>query len=350
MPREIFFSGFVVSLLFIVSLGIGCATAAVRADLFDPLTDAVGAAPSPLNGAGRGILELLRLQDNSVKQASFGTSGSPSGNSFYVAYDSEQNTVYVPTVGGKTYVIDRLAREILYSFTSIKGGRVARLTPEKSILLVLSNKQLAGYYTLTGERAFQVAVGGNAMVVNPDGCCVYVGGNMDDHITEVQLPAGKISRTYPVAGSSDLAWADGKVFSADMKTGIMSVLNPDTGKVTRIKTPEVDPHFSYHSIGAAHAGFMQICTLPDKHEVYAAGFSGHILKFSSIKDTYLGEVAVNTNSKGPHKLSGLVLLENGNLALTTIENLQETVEVDMQTGKLVHIFPKVASNRWVIAR
>ena len=349
MRKTVYWSGFLLSVLFIANQGMGYAAADFQPDQLQPLTAAIGAIPAPPNGAGRGILEVVQLRNDKVKQVAFGKSGSSSGNSFYVAYDSEQNTVYIPTVAGITYVVDRVAGKIINHFPTIKGGRVARLTSQKSILLVLSGHQLAGYYTMTGKQVFTTPVGGNAMVVNPNGDYVYVGGNMDKQITEVQLPTGKISRTFPVAGSGDLAWADGKIFSADMKTGIMSVLDPNTGKVTKITTAEVDPNFSYHSIGSANAGFMQIVALPDKHEVYAAGFSGHILKFSSSNDSYLGEVAVKANSKGPNKLSGLTLLENGRLALTTVENLGETVEVNMQSGKIIHTFPKVASNRWVIA-
>jgi hypothetical protein len=335
--------------LFFASQSIGYAAVEFQPEKLQPLTAALGATPAPPKGNGRGILEVVQLYNNAVKQATFGKPGSPSGNSFYVAYNNEQNTVYIPTAAGQTYVVDRIANKTINHFATIKGGRVARLTPDKSILLVLSGKQLAGYYTLTSKQVFKTPIGGNAMVIDPNGSYVYVGGNMDKQITEVQLPTGKISHTFHVAGSGDLAWADSKIFSADMKTGIMSVLNPTTGKVARIKTPEMDPNFSYHAIGAAHAGFMQIAAVPDKHEVYAAGFSGHILKFSSIDGSYLGEVSVKANSKGPDKLSGLAVLENGNVALTTVENLRETVEVNMQTGKIVHTFPEVASNRWVIA-
>ncbi|MGD8569069.1 MAG: hypothetical protein PVJ39_13355 [Gammaproteobacteria bacterium] len=342
-------SGLYVLLSLIAGQSIFCTAADARVE-FEPLTAAVGAFPAPPAGDGRGMLELLQLHDKTAGEASFGKPGTLSGNSFYVAYDNEQSTVYVPTLAGKTYVVDRFTQETVNSFSTIEGGRVARLTPEKDMVLVLSGKQLAGYRTHTGEQIFKTAVGGNAMVIDPSGTDVYVGGNMNKHITEISLPAGKIVHTYPIAGSGDLAWIDKKIFSANMKTGVMSVLNTESGKITRIKTPEKDPHFSYHDIGAAKAGFMQIVAVPDRHLVYAAGFSGHILKFSSSKNTYLGEVAVKVNSKGPNKLSGLVLLKNGRVALTTIENLHETVEVDMESARIIRTFPQVASNRWVVAQ
>jgi outer membrane protein assembly factor BamB len=314
-----------------------------------PLTTVIGAFPAPPMGGGRGIVELLQLHNSRVKHTSFGKPGSPSGNSFYVAFDKAQNAIYIPTVAGRTYVVDKATKKTVNSFKTIKSGRVARLTPDENTLLVLSAKQLAAYNTHNGKQVFMLPVGGNAMALNPDGSSVYVGGNMDKQISEVQLPAGRIARTFPVAGSGDIAWADGKLFSANMKTGVMSVLNPNTGKITRIKTPEVDPLFNYHSIASAKAGFMQLAVAAHKHEVYAAGFSGHILKFSSTKDTYLGEVPVKVKPAVHDKLSGLAVLADGKLAVTTVENLKETVEVNMQSGKIIHVFPKVASNRWIIA-
>lgn len=327
---------------------LGYAAISEQTPQLAPLATVIGAFPAPPMGGGRGIVELLQLHNRNVEHTSFGKPGSPSGNSFYVAFNNDDNTIYIPTAAGRTYVVDKTTKKTVNSFKTIESGRVARLTPDENTLLVLSAKQLAAYNARNGKQVFKLPVGGNAMAVNPDGSSVYVGGNMDKRISEVQLPAGRIARTFAVAGSGDLAWADGKLFSANMQTGIMSVLNPNTGKVTRIKTPEVDPHFNYHSIGSAKAGFMQLAVAADKHEVYAAGFSGHILKFSSTKDTYLGEVPVKVNPMGNDKLSGLAVLADGKLALATVENLKETVEVNMQSGKIIHVFPKVASNRWIV--
>lgn len=307
----------------------------------------VGAAASPPAGPGPGVLVDWPVGAPKARDGHFGRPNTPSGNSFFLAFDGAQGTLYVPTVAGKTYVLSARDLEPIGQFSSLPGGRVARIVPGRRMVLILSAKELAAYSTGAREKLFELGVGGNALVVSPDGRRAFIGGNMDSTITEVSLPSGKVVRTFPIARSGDLAWADGKIFSADIKSGVMSVLDPRTGRITRIATPEVDPDFSYPHLAQARAGFMQVAVSPDQRTVYVAGFSGHILSFSTDKPAYLGEVAVSADPAGPNKLSGLAVLDNGREALATVENLHEAVVVKLSDGKILHVLKGAASNRWV---
>jgi len=313
----------------------------------------VGAFPSHPKGAGPGKINMLNLPGDSVHVANFGKAGTPAGNSFYVAVDFRKHRVYVPSVAGQTYVLDLATGKPLSHFKSIKGGRVARLSPDHSTVFVLSGKALAAYSTSDSTLRYQIPVGGNAMAFSENGKQLYVGGNMDNTITDIDATSGDIKRHINIGHSGDIVWANGKLFSADMRNGVMSVYNSQTGDIHRLKTDEADPHFSYKKIPAAKAGFMQLAVSADQMTVYAAGFSGHILRFSTDKPAYLGEINVSIGKKGPDKLSGLAVLLNSDesaKAITTIENRHESVIVDLDNGHVLKRLPKVASNRWVQVR
>jgi hypothetical protein len=102
-------------------------------------------------------------------------------------------------------------------------------------VLVEPGSELAAYHARPPyQRVFLDRAGGSALVVSPDGGDAFVGGNADRVITEVALPNGAVVRTFPVRRSGDMVWARGQVFSADIASGIMSTLNPRTGRVVRI--------------------------------------------------------------------------------------------------------------------
>lgn len=315
-----------------------------------PGTTVVGAFPAPAMGAGPGTLASLSLHPANTRVGDYGQPNTPTGNSFYVGYSAATRSIFVPTYGGTTYILDSVTLQTTGEFPSIPGGRIAHVVPNRNLLLVLAGNSLAGYTLATHRKLFEnSSVGGNAIVTSPNGQIAYVGGNMDSSITAVNVRTGKILNTYPVPQIGDMVWADGQIFAADIKTGVMTALNPKTDHIVTIPTPEVDPQFSYSDIPAATAGFMQLAVGPHHHTVYAAGFSGHILKFSASKDKYLGEVSVNANTgSGGNKLSGLTVLPGGNRALVTVENLAETVVLNLSSGSILKTFPHFASNRWVV--
>ncbi|MEJ2398224.1 MAG: hypothetical protein P8Z67_08245 [Gammaproteobacteria bacterium] len=280
----------------------------------------VGAFPAPPKGVGPGKLMVLPLRhEHHPYVVKFGRAGTMSGNSFYVA--STKNRAYVPSIAGYTDVMDIATGKRIDRFHTLKGGRVAALSKNHKTLFVLSAKRLAAYSAKDGAKRYEIAFGGNAMALNRDGSRLFVGGNMN-----------------------------GYIFSADMKSGVMTAYNPLTEKTYTMATPETDPHFSYHKIPQANAGFMQLAVSPDQKYVYAAGFSGHILRFSTSKPAYLGEVAVDANRSGPNKLSGLTVLDHGKRAISTVENRHESVEVDLSNGRIIKRLKDVASNRWIHAR
>lgn len=307
----------------------------------------IGAFPSHPKGPGPGKLAVVPVHEGATSVYTFGHAGTPSGNSFYIAEAGKH--VFVSNVAGTTDVITIDSGKQVKQFHSISGGRVAAVSPDRKLVFVLSGKKLAAYATSDGAKRFEVAFGGNAMVFNVDGSRVYVGGNMDKTIAEIDASTGQILRHIAVGHSGDLAWAHGLVFSANMQSGVMSAFNPTTGKIYNMTTPEVDSKFSYHKIPAATAGFMQLAVSPDQKYVYAAGFSGHILRFSTQEPAYLDQVSVSVGKTGANKLSGLALLPDGLQAITTVENRHESVIVDLSNGHIVKHLPGVASNRWILA-
>lgn len=308
----------------------------------------VGAQPAPPKGAGPGELAVWETGSGHARQVQFGAAGSPSGNSFYAGYDAENGLLYVPTVAGHTYIFDTRSFEKVGEFDSIPGGRIARVSPHNHLLLVISPSETAAYTTgQTPRLRFTVKAGGNAVAFEPNGKRAFLGGNRAQQVTAIDTRSGKVVGSYPVARSGDLLWAEGKLYSADMKTGVMSVIDPDSGAVTPIKTDEVDPDFSYAHIGKASAGFMQMDYAPGDHRVYVAGFSGHILAFSTREPKMIGRIPVKAKPNGPNKLSGLAVFDDGQQALVTVENLGSAVVVSLSDGRILRRLEKVASNRWV---
>lgn len=307
----------------------------------------VGAFPAPPAGAGPGVIALWSPVGSTTIR--YAPANTLAGNSFYVGVDPARSEVFVPTLAGRTDVVSLRTGKAVTSFPSLPGGRVARYDRHQHLLLVLSGKALAAYQPRPPfHQVFRIAFGGNAIALSPEGRRAFVGGNMDRVVEEIGLPSGTVERTFPVRRSGDLVFARGQVFSADIETGVMTAIHVRSGRVVKMATPEVDPNFSYSNIPAATAGFMQVATSPNRHWVYAVGFSGHILKFSAVHDRYVGEVAVNLPGTAPRKLSGLAVLWGGNEAVITVENRKETVVVDLATGNVLHTVAGIASNRWVL--
>lgn len=265
-----------------------------------------------------------------------------------MAADQATHSVFVPTEAGVTEVVSERSWHVVGSFGSPVGSRVARITADGRLLVVESAAQTAAYETTAPyQQVFTDSTGGNALVITPNGKEAFVGGNADPVVTELALPSGRVVRTFAVRRSGDMVWAGGQVFSADIASGVMSVIHPESGRVVRIATPEVDPNFSYSDIGGATAGFMQLAVGPGQRRLYAAGFSGHILAFSVRRDTYLGEVKVAADPTTANQLSGLVVLPGGRLAAVTVENLARSVVVSLRTGQILSSQVALVSNRWV---
>lgn len=311
------------------------------------LPTAIGAFPAPPMGVGPGKLTVLPLRHGHKPYiVSFGRSGTLSGNSFYIA--ESNGLAYVPSMAGYTDVINIHTRKQVQKFKTLKDGRVAAISGNNNLLFVLSGKRLAAYTATDGAKRYVLDFGGNAMVFNNDQSRLFVGGNMDKSITEINTKTGLVVRKIAIGHSGDLAWANGKVFSANMKTGVMSAYDPMTNQIYTMNTPETDPNFSYHDIPMAKAGFMQLSVSPNQKYVYAAGFSGHILRFSTSTPAYLGEIKVNADKTGANNLSGLALLDHGKQAITTVENRHESVVLNLHNGHIIERLPDIASNRWVV--
>ena len=309
-------------------------------------TVVLGTAPNAPTGPGPGNIFVVNFQAMTAQSGSFAKAGTPEGNSFFAGYDPATQTIFIPSPAGRLVMLSSKDLAPTGSFAVIRGARLARVLPHRNVLIVLSAQAVAAYKLDTHRAVFTLAIGGNALAVDHREARLYVGGNMDRTITAIDLSSGRIVTSYPVAHSGDLVLANDRLFSADIKTGVMSVVDLRTGHISRLKTPEVDPHFSYQAIASANAGFMQLAKSTRGRFVYAAGFSGHILKFSTKTPRYLGEIPVSAGN-GANKLSGLAVVDHGTEAVVTIENRDATALVRLATGKILRIFQGVPSNRWI---
>ncbi|HKK13047.1 MAG TPA: hypothetical protein VKA14_00110 [Gammaproteobacteria bacterium] len=296
-------------------------------------------------GPGPGRLEAWHVGAAHARQGHFGHPGTLSGNSFRAAYNARRRVLYVPTLAGRTYEIDPHTLGVRGSFRTLAGGRIARVTPDGRLLLVLSAHALAGYATGSHHRLFKIHTGGHALAIGPDGDHAYVGGIHDAQVIRIALPSGRAQVRYPIAHVAAMALAGHKLFCANMKTGVVTALNIRTGERVSIQTPEVDPDFSYRHIAKARAGLMQMAVGPEGRHVYAAGFSGHILVFSVPASRFDRQVSVSDGR--PDKLSGLAVVDHGRRAVVTDEKTKTTLLVNLHNGRVLRTLPGVASNRWI---
>lgn len=306
----------------------------------------LGTAPNPPMGPGPGEIFMVNPAAMTARSASFAKAGTPEGNSFFAGYNPATGTIFVPSPAGRIIMLGGKGLRPAGSFPVIRGARLAKVLPRRKLLIVLSAHAVAAYKLDSHKPAFTLPVGGNALAVAHRNGRLYVGGNADRTITVIDLASGQIVASYPVARSGDLLLAHGHLFSADISSGVMSAVDLRDGHIARVKTAEVDPHFSYQAIPAAKAGFMQLARSPRGRFVYAAGFSGHVLKFSATKPRYLGEVPVKAGV-GANKLSGLAVVDHGREAVVTIENRDATALIRLPTGNILHLFRGVASSRWI---
>lgn len=308
----------------------------------------VGPRPAPAQGNGPGQLAVWVTGSDRVETVAFGEPGTPAGNSFQPGLNTLHQRLYVPTAGGRTVIFDAADLSMVGSMNSIADGRVAAVSPDGNVLVVVSDDRTAAYATSNRERLWQVQGGGNAVAFDEDSRQVYVGGNRSDTIQRISVTTGEPNGHYAVARSGDLVRIHDQLYSADMKTGVVSVVDLSRAEITAIETPEVDPQFDYERVGSATAGLMQLAADPQGHRVYAAGFSGNILVFDSDAARYLGSIAVDAGPPGgPDKLSGLALFDDGRKALVTVENLGLAVVVDLETQQIVRTLPGADSNRWL---
>ncbi|AOU97971.1 hypothetical protein BI364_08335 [Acidihalobacter yilgarnensis] len=308
----------------------------------------MGAFSSPPKGPGAGKLVAWKVGTNQTCTIAFGKPHTLSGNSFYIAYDEATQQLFVPSLAGQIFIFNARTFFKVGRLVSPQGSRVARVSPNDKVLFVLSLTKTAAYALPSHRLLYEREFGGNAIAFDPNGRFAYIGGNMNRSLIEIETENGKVVHVYPISHSGDIAYADGKIFSANMRTGIMSVLYTHSGKIVNIPTPEVDPHFSYRHIPQATAGFMQLAVDPARHRLYAAGFSGHILKFSTSQPAYLGRIKVAaTSNGGSNKLSGISVLDGGGEALVTVENIKTAVVVNLSNGHFIRRLPGIASNRWL---
>lgn len=303
----------------------------------------VGAAASPPMGKGDGRLLVYTPQTD----ASVSIPLASGSNAFRIAV--WKDIAYVPTLQGVTYVVDLRTHRLLSRVTTTAHARIANVTADGKLLLITGPTSVTAYSLPDFKVVWSVEQGGNALAIGHQHA--YLAGNTRKDTVVIDLKTGHVQGTIPVGRIEDAAYDrhGHTLWLADWYNGDMTVVNTTADKVEKvIHTTEGDPQLNPKNMMMTTAGFMQLAVGPDGSHVYAAGFSGHILVFSAVTDTWVKSIPVGTAGMG--KLSGLAIDPSGLYAYTTVENKKETDMVSLRSGKVVHVLHGLSSNRWLIAR
>lgn len=303
----------------------------MRADLL------IGAAASPAMGTGNGNVWFYDVSSGKQNKISLSTGA----NAFKMALD--RDLAYIPTLQGKTYIINIRNQQVVGQFASIVGARIANLARAENLLILTGSHGVDAYSLSTHQLIWSVNAPGNALAVV--GNEAYLSSNMTATTTRIDLTTGQILGTLPIGHIEDSVYDTNQhtLWLANWYTGTMTVVDTQTQAISAvIQTPEGDPTLTMSNIMASPAAFMQLAVGPTGQHVYAAGFSGHILVFSATKNNLSHEITVHG------KLSGLAMSTTGNVAYTTVESAKETDAISLATGKVLWTQKGMLSNRWAV--
>ena len=298
----------------------------------------VGAAGSPPMGAGNGeffVEEVGKPKEFTVPLAS-------GANAFRAAIDGSK--AYVPTLSGKTYVVSLNTHQVVSTFSSPTGARIANLDKADHQLIITGGKSVTAYSLPSFKQTWQLSQGGNAMaVVNGVG---YLSGNMAKTTQIIDLKTGKVKGSLGVGHVEDSVYdpQEHTLWLADWTNGDMTVVDVRTNKVIATLHNQEGGGFTMSNMMGSSGGFMQLAVGPNGKHVYAASFSGNIMVYNAVNHTFEKDIPAGSGAK----LSGIAIDPSGKYAYTTVENRGETVAVSLATGKIASTYPGLASNRWFV--
>ena len=318
-------------------------TAATGSEINGPISPGevlVGAAASPPTGAGNGelFLEQIRTQ-NSVK-----VSLEKGANALQVAISG--NNVYVPTLQGKTYVVNLPSHKVVSTFPTPEGARIADISKTNHLLIITGSNSVTAYSLPSLKKDFQLNVGGNALAIA--GNQAYLSSNSLQQTRIINLKSGKITGTVPVGNIEDSVYDphNHTLWLANWSNGDMTVLNTRDNKVVKVIYNKEGGGFNMMQMLNSPGGFMQLAVGPHGKHVYAASFSGNIMVYNTNQDVFEKNIPTVSNAK----LSGIAINPSGTYVYTTVENMHETVAVSLTTDKVVSTYPGLMANRWLVAR
>ncbi|MCZ8511457.1 hypothetical protein O9H85_03195 [Paenibacillus filicis] len=301
----------------------------------------IGAAASPPMGDGNGNLLIYQLS----KQEKTSIPLETGSNAFRIGiYD---NKAYVPTLQGKTYVIDLKTNKTIQTIQTEQGARIADISEQEKILLITGPKNVVAYSLPDLQVKWKLDQGGNTLAITDN--VAYLSGNNRKDTLVINLADGSIKNKIEAGRVEDSIY-DKQLHSlwlADWFTGNMTVVDTTNNKVvTVIKTSEGDPNISPQTMNSVKSAFMQLAVDPNGKHVYAAGFSGNIQVFDANDNKFLESIPIASDGR----LSGLTISPTGDYAYTTIENKKETAIVSLSTKKITQTISDLAANRWFMTK
>lgn len=298
----------------------------------------IGAAASPPAGPGNGALSITRIGRDETWTVPL----AKNANAFQAAVG--HGLVYVPTLGGKTYVVSIPGHKVVSSFASPADVRVASLA-DANRLLILTGATSVTAYSLPSERKVwqRSGLGGNTLAVA--GRYGYLSGNGSPQTSILDLKTGRVVKSIPVGHIENSVYdpQHHTLWLADWANGRMTVVNTVTDRVVKVTSRKEGGGFSIKNKMQSAGGFMQLAVSPSGQAVYAASFSGNIMVYNARTGTFRKDIPVKVPMA---KLSGLAIDPSGQYAYTTVESDDETVAVSLKTGRIVGKETGLMSNRW----
>ncbi|KYP81096.1 YncE family protein [Ferroacidibacillus organovorans] len=303
----------------------------------------VGAAASPPSGNGNGMVFFEQAHTSKMITVPV----FKNANAFQLAVAGP--IAYVPTLQGKTYLINLQTHRVISHFSSPIGARIASLSNDDHTLIITGGKSVTAYALPSLKRIWQISTGGNTLSVA--GNIAYLSGNSASKTALIDLKSGKVTGTLPVGMIEDSVYDPQKhtLWLANWSNGDMTVVNTKTHRIANVIHQSEGGGFSMQDMGSmknmmkATGGYMQLAVGPRGNHVYAASFSGNILVFNARNNTF----EKNIPTVPMAKLSGIAIDPSGQYAYATVEDMKETVAISLKNDKLAATFPHLVSNRWI---
>ncbi len=311
---------------------------AVRASVLPSSDILIGAAASPF--MGNEMVLMKPVHDKATIKIPLHVSAA----GFQLAIDG--NKAYVPTMSGKTFVINLTTHRVMSSFTSPKGARIASIAKNHQLILT-GNSSVTAYSLPSLKKAWQLQIGGNALAIV--GNTGYLSGNNMKTTEMINLSTGRKMGSIPVGMIEDSVYdpQHHTLWLANWGNGDMTIVNTTTNKIVKVIQKQEGGGYSMNEMNnmmMATSGYMQMAVGPHGNNIYVASFSSNIMDFNAIKNTFKKDIPTIPMAN----LSGLAVDPSGQYAYTTVDNMNETIAVSLKSGKVVATYSGIKSYRWFV--
>lgn len=300
----------------------------------------VGALTSAAMGSGNGTFYI----DSIGKKMTWRVPLTMGANAFQSAILG--NVAYVPTLAGKTDVVNLSSHKVTKMFMSPMGDRTAVAVSARHLLLLLGSNNVTAYALPSLKKVWQIDQGGNALTVA--GPNAYLSGNTAATTRIINLATGHVAGSIAVGHIEDSVYdtQHHTLWLADWTNGDMTIVNTLNNHILKTVQRAEGGGFSMNNMMGSMGGFMQLAVAPSGRQVYAASFSGNVMVYNAVSDSFAKDIPVGSMAR----LSGLAVDPSGQYAYVTVENQKRTVSISLKTDRVVSSQAGLVSNRWTVAK